>query len=134
AAAVDGGTKTASSLITVSQGTTGGGGTGGGTSVCNPACPAFAGPAGTAQGSAAGTAGGRGGKVYNINDLSDSTHSGCLPNSTTTCSLRDCVTDIANVGARYCVFQISGAISAKSRLQATKPFMTILGQTAPGGP
>lgn len=134
ATAVDDGTKSASSTITISSATTGGGGTGSATSVCNPACPAFAGPAGTAQGSAAGTAGGRGGKVYNINDLTDNTHSGCTTNSTTTCSLRDCVTDIANVGARYCVFQISGAISATSRLQATKPFMTILGQTAPGGP
>lgn len=136
AAAVDDNTKTASATITVSQ-TGGGGGGGTGSSICNPNCPAFAGAGGVAQGAGAVAVGGRGGGVYNINDLTDNTHAGCTANvngvTTGTCSLRDCVQDTANMGARNCIFRVTGRIIPQSRMQISKPNITVAGQTSPGG-
>jgi len=95
---------------------------------CNGPCPAFPG----AQGGGAAAAGGRGGVVYNITDSSDTTHSSCAPFNpdSVACSLRDCV---QATGARTCIFRFSGRIAQTSRLQVFHPFLTIAGQTAPGG-
>jgi hypothetical protein len=95
-------------------------------SCANSPCPAFP----EAQGGGAASVGGRGGVVYNVNTLSDSTNSGCLPNSTATCSLRDCM---SATGARTCVFRVSGLITFLSRAYISNPFITIAGETAPGG-
>lgn len=110
-------TKTAVATILVNPPTQTGGG---GTVACNPACPAFTGAGGTAMGSAAATTGGSGGQVILVTNLND-TGSG---------SLRACVTA---TGPRICVFRVSGMIRAASRMQVFNPFLTVAGQTAPGG-
>lgn len=120
-------TKTDTAVILVSPASAG-------FSCSGTGCPAFAGLAGTAMGAGALSQGGRGGGVYNITSLGDSTNAGCLPYTMTVCTLRDCVNDTANIGARICNFMVSGAITNASRLWITKPFITINGQTAPGGP
>lgn len=76
-----------------------------------------------AEGFGAYTIGGRGGKVYEITNTNDS-GSG---------SLRNCVADVNNYGARICIFKVGGLISLNSPLAITKPYITIAGQTAPGG-
>jgi pectate lyase len=78
--------------------------------------PAFPG----AEGFGAETVGGRGGKVIQITNLND----------TGTGSLRECVNA---TGARTCVFTIGGTITLASSLTISNPFITIAGQTAPGG-
>lgn len=89
--------------------------------------PAFPG----AEGFGAGTTGGRGGSVYIINTLSDSTNSGCQPNnSSTTCSIRDCV---QASGKRICIFSVGGLITVNSTLSIDNSDITIAGQSAPGG-
>jgi hypothetical protein len=45
-------------------------------------------------------------------------------------SLRSCV---EASGPRTCVFRLAGLITSKSRLACTSPYLTIAGQTAPGG-
>jgi pectate lyase len=73
-----------------------------------------------AQGSGAQSVGGRGGVVIEVTNLNDSGAG----------SLRACV---SAKGPRTCVFRVSGLIPNLSRLTVNNPFLTIAGQTAPGG-
>ncbi len=73
-----------------------------------------------AEGFGAVTLGGRGGKIYRITNLNDS-GSG---------SLRECVNAS---GARICVFAVGGIITVNTSLVISNPYITIAGQTAPGG-
>ena len=78
--------------------------------------PAFPG----AEGFGAKSVGGRGGKVFEVTNLNNS-GSG---------SLRACV---EASGPRTCVFRTGGTIGINSDLAITNPYITIAGQTAPGG-
>ena len=80
------------------------------------AIPAFPG----AQGGGAVSVGGRGGAVIEVTNLSNGG----------TGSLRACV---EASGPRTCVFRLGGTIDVTSTITITKPFLTIAGQTAPGG-
>src|SRR5205823_1113255 len=81
----------------------------------NLAFPAFPG----AEGTGGGTVGGRFGDVYHVTSNGDSGPG----------TLRDAVT----VTNRTVVFDISGLIRLSSPLVITNSFLTIAGQTAPGG-
>jgi hypothetical protein len=113
------GTKTAVATVTVTADTT---------SPPPPGVtPAFPG----AQGGGALAKGGRGGVVYTVNTLADTTNAGCTANNNaTTCSLRDCLT---RTGARTCVFAVGGTITLGSAINIYNPYLTVAGQTAPGG-
>jgi len=78
--------------------------------------PAFPG----AQGGGASSKGGRGGVVIEVNTLADSGPG----------SLRACI-DAS--GPRTCVFRVGGTIQLSKSLAINNPFITIAGQTAPGG-
>ncbi|HEX4379950.1 MAG TPA: hypothetical protein VH022_07965 [Candidatus Acidoferrum sp.] len=82
----------------------------------NSGCPSFP----EAEGGGAESVGGRGGTVMEVTNLND-TGSG---------SLRAC---LEASGPRTCVFRVSGLITGKSRMQIKNPYITIAGQTAPGG-
>ncbi len=78
--------------------------------------PAFPG----AEGFGAQAVGGRGGTVYVVTNLNDSG----------TGSLRACV---EASGPRTCVFRTGGTIVLEAPLIIRNPYITIAGQTAPGG-
>lgn len=78
--------------------------------------PAFPG----AEGFGAGTPGGRGGKLVEVMNLNDKGPG----------SLRAA---IGVEGPRTVVFRVGGTIEVESPLVITNPFITIAGQTAPGG-
>ncbi len=73
-----------------------------------------------AQGAGTQTPGGRGGKVYVVTSLADAGAG----------TLRACV---EATGPRICTFATGGTIELQSSLYITNPFLTVAGQTAPGG-
>ena len=85
----------------------------------NPASaelPAFPG----AEGAGATAVGGRGGIVCEVTTLADSGPG----------SLREC---IDRSGPRTVIFRVGGTIELNSQLRISNPYITIAGQTAPGG-
>jgi len=80
------------------------------------AVPAFPG----AEGYGASAKGGRGGAVIEVTNLDDGGAG----------SLRACV---SATGPRTCVFRVGGTITLSSPITVNKPYLTIAGQTAPGG-
>lgn len=76
----------------------------------------------TAEGFGANTVGGRGGRVIEVTNLADSGAG----------SLRACA---EATGARTCIFRMGGTIALNSpiHINAAQSFLTIAGQTAPGG-
>jgi pectate lyase len=85
-------------------------------SVPNVRPPAFPG----AQGGGAAAVGGRGGSVCEVTNLKDSGSN----------SFRDCLT---RKGPRTVVFRVAGIIQLRSQIMIGNPYITIAGQTAPGG-
>lgn len=81
------------------------------------ALPAFPG----AEGGGAQSIGGRGGIVCEVTNLNDSGPG----------SFRNCVEQMS--GPRTVVFRVSGNIQTLSRIVVFYPYLTIAGQTAPGG-
>ena len=73
-----------------------------------------------AQGGGALSVGGRGGAVYLVSNTADSGVG----------SLRACI-DAS--GPRTCIFRTGGTIALLNSLTVVNPFLTIAGQTAPGG-
>ncbi len=73
-----------------------------------------------AQGGGSLSRGGRGGTLYKVTNLNDSGPG----------SLRACV---EASGPRTCVFTTGGHIALHSQLDIRNPYLTIAGQTAPGG-
>jgi pectate lyase len=89
---------------------------GGSVSLSAQSIPAFPG----AEGFGTKTPGGRGGKVYLVTNLNDSGPG----------SLRE---GCEASGPRTVIFRTGGTIDLKDSITITSPFLTIAGQTAPGG-
>ncbi len=85
--------------------------------------PAFPG----AEGAGAYTRGGRGGQILAVTTLDDYDPKGGKPIAG---SLRAAV---KTPGPRTIVFRVGGTIELKSDLDITEPFVTVAGQSAPGG-
>jgi hypothetical protein len=83
-----------------------------------PAPPQKAFP--TAEGFGASALGGRGGRVIEVTNLDDSGPG----------SFRSVV---EGSGPRICVFRVSGTITLKSAVRVSTPYLTVAGQTSPGG-
>ena len=73
-----------------------------------------------AQGAGSGAVGGRGGQVYVVTNLDDSGPG----------SLREA---LEAEGPRIVVFAVGGRIWLDSRIELLNPYVTVAGQTAPGG-
>ena len=82
------------------------------------AIPSFPG----AQGMGANSVGGRGGTVYIVDTLSDNPDEGM--------TFREAA---QATGPRIIVFAVSGIIDLNDRLMITTPYITIAGETSPGG-
>jgi len=74
----------------------------------------------TAEGFGANAVGGRAGRVMEVTNLDDSGPG----------SLRSC---LEASGPRICVFRVSGTIALRSAIRVSKPYLTVAGQTSPGG-
>ncbi len=74
-----------------------------------------------AQGGGAASVGGRGGAVYKVTSLADAGPG----------TLRDCAE--VKSGPRTCIFMVGGVIELRTPLYIARPFLTVAGQTAPGG-
>lgn len=83
-----------------------------------PTIPAFPG----AEGGGATSKGGRGGTVYHVTSLDGGTGAG---------TLRACA--VVATGPRTCVFDVAGNIELSSHINVSSPYLTIAGETAPGG-
>jgi pectate lyase len=86
--------------------------------VSDGSLPAFPG----AEGMGAASIGGRGGTVYIVDTLSDNPANGS--------TFREAV---EASGPRIVVFNVSGLINLQSKLFINNPYITIAGQTSPGG-
>jgi len=73
-----------------------------------------------AQGSGAGTPGGRGGRIIEVTNLNDSGPG----------SLRAA---LEATGPRIVVFRVSGTIQLAKPIRVRNPYLTVAGQSAPGG-
>ena len=82
-----------------------------------PACALAAFPG--AEGGGSLSVGGRGGRIIEVTTLADSGQG----------SLRDAIPS----GPRIVVFRVGGTIEEKSLMHILNPYITIAGQTAPGG-
>src|SRR5262245_50659754 len=74
----------------------------------------------SAEGFGANARGGRGGKVIEVTNLNDSGEG----------SLRSAM---EASGPRICVFRVSGTITLKTAIRVSTPYLTVAGQTSPGG-
>lgn len=74
----------------------------------------------TAEGFGANAVGGRGGRVIEVTNLNDSGDG----------SLRSCM---EASGPRICIFRVSGTITLKNAIRVSSPYLTVAGQTSPGG-
>lgn len=83
---------------------------------CGGRLPAFPG----AEGFGCATPGGRGGRVIAVTNLEDSGPG----------SLRDA---LESPGRRFVVFRVSGTIDVSEQIVLDDPYVTVAGQTAPGG-
>jgi pectate lyase len=95
-------------------------------SVCGAALVCGAAPAAlvkafpTAEGFGAAAVGGRGGRVIEVTNLEDAGEG----------SLRAAM---EASGPRICVFRVSGIITLKNAIQVRTPYLTVAGQSSPGG-
>lgn len=87
-----------------------------GSAVAAPPLKAFP----TAEGFGADAVGGRGGKVIEVTNLEDSGEG----------SLRAAM---EASGPRICVFRVSGTITLKNAIRVSTPYLTLAGQSSPGG-